>query len=383
MTERDYVLVGGGLQSGLVALALRARRPRADVVVLEAAPRLGGNHTWSFHAADVPDGAGGLIEPLVVASWPGYEVRFPDRTRVVHSRYASISAARFGAVVGAAVGACGWDMRLNTRVVEIGRHHVALESGERLTARCVIDARGPRPVETGCGYQKFFGLEVETGDRWPEPLPVVMDATVAQGDGFHFVYALPLGPTRVLVEDTYFSDSPRLDPTTARTVVERYLTERVRGWRVVRTESGVLPMPWRAQAHPESGALVGGYAGGWFHPATGYSFPAAVRFALAVASVPPEDAPRAVGALARRLGPRCRFARFLNRLLFRLVPPEARWQVFARLYRTLPPGVLARFHALEFSPADAIRMVVGRPPRIDPVRALRRPGRHPWFVLNR
>ena len=40
----------------------------------------------------------------------------------------------------------------------------------------------------------------------PDVLLVVMDATVPQEDGFRFVYALPLDPDRVLVEDTYFSD---------------------------------------------------------------------------------------------------------------------------------------------------------------------------------
>jgi lycopene beta-cyclase len=379
----DYVLVGGGLQSGLLALALKDRRPAARVVVVEAADRLGGNHTWSFHAADVPAAAAPLVEPLVVAAWPAYEVRFPGRTRVVPSRYATISADRFAAVVRGAVESGGWELRLNARAVEVGRHRVALESGEQLAGRCVIDSRGPHAAGSGCGYQTFLGLEVETRDPWPDRRPVVMDARVPQGDGFHFIYTLPLGPTRVLVEDTYFSDSPRLDAAAARAAVEAHLAERVRGWRVVRRESGVLPMPWRADRPPEAaGPVRGGYAGGWFHPATGYSFPVAVRFALAVAAVPPEDAARAAAALAARLEPRRRFARLLNRLLFRLVPPEARWQVFARLYRTLPPGVLARFHALEFSTADALRLLVGRPPRIDPVRALRRPGQYPCLSPN-
>jgi lycopene beta-cyclase len=116
---------------------------------------------------------------------------------------------------------------------------------------------------------------------------------------------------------------------------------------------------------------VGGYAGGWFHPATGYSFPVALRFALAVARVAPQNAPQAAAQLAKQLSRRWQFARFLNRLLFQLVPPESRFQVFARLYRTLPPAVLGRFYAMEFTAADAARILSGRPPRIDLFRALR------------
>jgi len=383
VTHFDYVLIGGGLQSGLLALALSHRQPRARVAVVEVVDRLGGNHTWSFHAADVPQEAAGLVEPLVVASWPGYEVRFPGRVRVVPSRYATITSERFDAVVRAALKERGGELRLRSRAVEVGAASVELSSGEQLHGRCVIDSRGPREAAYGCGYQKFFGLEVETDEPWPDRLPVVMDATVPQADGFHFVYALPLTARRVLVEDTYFSDSPILDQTAARAVIERHLAARVSGWRVVREESGVLPMPWQSAPAPPSAALVGGYAGGWFHPATGYSFPVALRLALAVAAVSPECARGAVDALAGRLGPRWRFARFLNFLLFRLVSPDARWQVFARLYRTLPPAVLERFYSLEFSAADAMRMVVGRPPRIDLLRPLRRPGSNSWFSLSR
>jgi lycopene beta-cyclase len=52
--ERDYVLVGGGLQCGLLALALSARRPAPRLAIIEQADRLGGNHTWCFQDAEVP-----------------------------------------------------------------------------------------------------------------------------------------------------------------------------------------------------------------------------------------------------------------------------------------------------------------------------------------
>ena len=91
-----------------------------------------------------------------------------------------------------------------------------------------------------------------------------------------------------------------------------------------------------------------------------------------MASAPAGEARQAVEFLARRLRLRYRFARFLNRLLFELVPPDARWQVFARLYRDLPAGSLARFYAMEFSVADAARVLIGRPPQIDLLRPFRR-----------
>lgn len=381
--DYDYILVGGGLQNGLIALALANHRPQVRVCILEATERFGGNHTWSFHTADIPAGTETFIEPLIVASWPAYEVRFAGFTRVVPSRYATITAAQFDAVVRQCGAARGWDLRLKTRVAFVASKGVTLESSEVLTARCVIDSRGPSGA-SGCGFQKFLGLEVELSSPWSDHLPVVIDATIPQDDGFHFMYILPLAPTRVLVEDTYFSDGPELDHKSALARVEAYLTRRAVEWRVLREESGVLPMPWQPQSTPAAnGPLVGGYAGGWFHPATGYSFPIALRLARAVASVCPEAAYRAAMALAHRLYPRLCFARLLNWLLFKFVPPDGRRQVFSRLYRTLPPAVLARFYALEFTPADAARILLGHPPRIDLLRPLRRHGSLSWFSSKR
>ncbi len=371
--RRDYLIVGGGLAGGLIALAVRHLQPRATVTVVERGDRPGGNHTWAFHSHDLPPAADGFVRPLVAADWPGYRVQFPGYRRDVPSRYAAISAGRFAA----AVENCGCDLRTRAEAVVVAADRVELADATTLHGRCVIDARGPAAEPpASAGFQKFVGLEVETDRPWPHATPTVMDAVVSQDDGFRFVYALPFTPTRLLVEDTYFSDCPHLDRAKLRSRVGDYLRAAgVRNWRVLREESGVLPMPWaggRVAVNP-TGPLAAGYAGGWFHPATGYSFPLAVRLAVAVASVPPGQAHAAAAGVARRAAPRQRFARFLNRLLFTAVTPAERWQVFRRLYRSLPDSLLARFYALEFGPVDAGRLLVGWPPPLSPSRLFPRP----------
>jgi lycopene beta-cyclase len=371
--RRDYLIVGGGLAGGLIALAVRHRQPAATVTVVERDDRPAGNHTWAFHALDVPPAADGFVRPLVVADWAGYRVRFPGYEREVSERYAAVTADRFAA----AVERSGCELRTGAEAVAVAADRVELADGTTLRGRCVIDARGPvADPPPGCGFQKFVGLEVQTDRPWPHPLPTVMDATVPQDDGYRFVYALPFGPTRVLVEDTYFSDTPHLDRAKLRSRVGDYLRANgIATWRVVREEAGVLPMPWAGGGVRVElgGPLTVGYAGGWFHPATGYSFPLAVRLALAVAAVPPEQATAAASALARRVAPRQRFGRFLNRLLFTLVTPDQRWQVFRRLYRSLPDAVLSRFYACEFGAIDAGRLLVGWPPPLSPSRLIHRP----------
>jgi lycopene beta-cyclase len=107
---------------------------------------------------------------------------------------------------------------------------------------------------------------------------------------------------------------------------------------------------------------VGGYAGGWFHPTTGYSFPVALRLAMHVSSL---DAGKVLGTgwnrLLGRRQSQARFFNLLNRMLFGAVSPAERWNVFERFYR-LPTATIERFYAMDITMADRLRLVVGRPP---------------------
>jgi lycopene beta-cyclase len=193
-----------------------------------------------------------------------------------------------------------------------------------------------------------------------------MDALVPQRDGFHFLYALPLASDRVLLEDTYFSDSPQLDQQRSEGEIMDYARKSgLQVTRVVRRESGILPLPTRFSGpgpESEESPLVGGYQGGWFHPVTGYSFPVAVRLARAVADVEPEALrPRVWPALVREQRAQLRFGLLLNRMLFGAFAPEQRYRAIERFYR-LPPPAVRRFYAMALTRGDRARIVCGRPP---------------------
>ncbi len=284
----DLVLVGGGLQNALIALATCAASHKPRVALVEQAARPGGNHTWSLHAGSIPEAARAFVEPLIVQRWPGHEVRFPGYTRALQGAYATVSSERVAAHVLAALAQRpGSRVLLGRRAQQVGGHEVVLDDGSVLRGSLVVDARGPEVAAFGghAGYQKFLGLELELQQPHRLAQPVVMDARVPQHEGFRFFYLLPLGPRRVLVEDTRFSLSPELDRATLVREVLAYASRLGRIAEIVREELGVLPMPWRGElSAPSASPLLGGYRGGWFHPATGYSFPAALRLACHVAA---------------------------------------------------------------------------------------------------
>src|SRR6186713_772444 len=95
----EIVLVGGGLQSALIALAVLRRRPSTRIALIERERTLGGNHLWSFHEDDVPTEARGFVEPLVVERLTGWEMAFPEVRRNFEIPYASVSSERLHNII--------------------------------------------------------------------------------------------------------------------------------------------------------------------------------------------------------------------------------------------------------------------------------------------
>ena len=381
----DYILVGGGLQNALVALAVLRRRPDARLALVERGRTLGGNHRWSCHLADLPGSAADFAGPLLEVTWPAYEVRFPRFSRRLESRYASFDSRRLHDLVVRAVEAApGSHVFTGCLAAVTGRHEVVLEHGRILRAPLIVDARGPERFAASratpiAGYQKFVGLEMELVSPSRVPVPCLMDAAVEQADGFRFFYVLPVSATQLLVEDTYFSDSSALDRTAVRDGILAYCARRgFEPARIIREEHGVLPLPARSAARPQcTSPLAAGYMGGWFHPTTGYSFPAAIRLAALVAALDPYDlgdphACRTFDTLVREHHVQTRFATALNRMLFGCFAPGDRRHVLERFYR-LPEASIHRFYAMTTTRADRARILCGRPPRgFSPARALAR-----------
>jgi lycopene beta-cyclase len=333
---------------------------------VERGGALGGNHTWSFHSADIPRDAR-FVEPFVAHRWSRYRVRFRSLERVLEEPYAAVTSESLNAVLLERAARGRLELVLNQSATRVSPGGVELSSGASLEAEVVIDSRGPDRFErvNAIGYQKFVGLELEVRVGTAPAEPVLMDACVEQSDGFHFVYSLPFAPDRVLIEDTYFSDTPQLDAAALRARIARYAEENgIVAYRVLREETGVLPLPARAPVHEpdEPGLIRGGYQGGFFHPTTGYSFPLAVRLALEVARSDGSELTLRVARLARSEARQQRFSALLNRLLFDGFEPHERHRVLERFYR-LPAGTVRRFYALQMTPFDRGRVLCGRPPQ--------------------
>jgi len=360
----DIAIVGGGLAGGLAAMALAAKRPELDVRLIEPGP-VGGNHIWSFFDGDIAEKHRWLVAPLVRHYWHGYDVRFPRHRRTLRMGYKSITGEALAEAVATALPA---GHVVADRAKHVAPDHILFARGGRLNARHVIDARGAGNMSAlTCGWQKFVGQALTVKGGHGLAHPVVMDASVAQLDGYRFVYLLPLDAETLFVEDTYYSDSPDLDLDLVRERIGAYAAWRE--WDVAgvsREESGVLPVViagdfdrfWPAA---DRVARIGARAGA-FHATTGYSLPDAVRTAAALPALVDGSALGAtLRARAARGWRRQRFYRLLDAMLFRAAEPAERVRIFERFYR-LPPKLIARFYAGQSTRADKLRILSGKPP---------------------
>ena len=371
MTGRktDFVIVGGGLAGGLIALALRRARPDLSVVLVEAGEALGGNHRWSWFASDLsPDGAA-LMAGFRRSEWDqGYDVRFPGHSRHLSSPYRSLASEDFDAALRRALPA---DTIRRAEVAQLSERGVVLASGEEIPARTVIDCRGQvsAPELTG-GWQVFMGRQLRTEAPHGIERPTIMDARVAQHGGYRFVYVLPLGAHEVFVEDTYYQDTPALDRRALSSRIDAYCAAQ--GWQgePLTHETGVLPVITGGDfaafqvAHRIPGVAVAGARGGFVHPLTSYTLPFAVETALAVAAdadLPGAQLAAMLDARARNHWRRTRFYRRLGSMLMGAALPEERYRVFERFYR-LPETLIERFYAARSTPLDRARVLCGKPP---------------------
>lgn len=394
-TPHDVIIVGGGLAGGLIALALHRHAPWCRFALVEAGRSLGGHHRWSWFATDLGAQAQGLMAGFALNGWDeGYDIAFPGLRRTLPTAYRSLTSAEFHAKLIAELPA---DLvMLGTKAACLDAGGVTLADGTRLAAKRVIDCRPfhASPHLAG-GWQVFLGQHFRCDKPHGLTRPVIMDASVDQiapygnGAAYRFVYVLPLSPTEVFVEDTYYADEPRMDAEVLKGRVADYAHRN--GWKgeVVDQEAGILPVISGGNFNAAlaevaiPGVALAGARGGFSHPLTSYTLPFAVDNALAIAQMiaaRPALTGEELAAFCHRRAKRhwraTAYYRMLSRMLFEAAEPDKRVVVFEHFY-ALQGALVERFYAGRSTWPDRLRILTGKPPVTigRAVRALISPGK--------
>ncbi|WP_308165335.1 lycopene cyclase family protein [Nocardia noduli] len=299
------------------AVASRCLARGLTVTVVDPVPLRRWTATYAAWADELPD----WLDPRVVAATVDRPIVWGYRRHEVDRRYVVFDTERLRAslnIDGATV--------LADRVTELGRDSVVCASGTVLGADRVIDARGvarsPALAEQTAygvvlGPERTEGIEPAFMD-WRRDNGATTDAPPS------FLYVVPLGGGAMLLEETCLAGRPALSTRELRDRLVHRLRSRgieLDGDETV--ERVRFPVQGGHQGRHRFGA-----AGGFTHPATGYSVAAALAAADAVAADSPVHPlrTRAVAAL-RAAGLRALLA----------MPPRDMPEFFDAFF-TLPPA---------------------------------------------
>uniref|UniRef100_UPI000B2CE01D lycopene cyclase family protein n=1 Tax=Nocardia miyunensis TaxID=282684 RepID=UPI000B2CE01D len=285
------------------ALAHRALVRGLTVTVVDPRPTRRWKATYAAWADELP----GWISPAAIAATVARPVAWGTRRFEIDRAYTVFHTAALqdSLEIGAAT-------VVTDRVEQILRprlsrapESVRLSGGEVRHARRVIDARGV-PRSPGRAEQTAYGVVLQR-DRWDEPMFMDWraDNGASPGEPRSFLYAVPLGAAGILLEETCLAGRPALDQTRLRDRLHTRM--RCRGIEFDGSEP-VERVRFALQGgRPGAGRF--GAAGGFLHPATGYSVAAALTTADAVvAGASTGSAPARAVHLAREAGLRALLA---------------------------------------------------------------------------
>ncbi len=329
----DVLIVGGGPAGR--ALAGECARRGLDTVLLDPAPARPWQATYGMWSAELP----GSLPPSVVAA------RARGRAVAVTSHglgweYAVLDVPALRAHLDAGLDG----VRIHTGRAVAGRDGVVtLADGGELRARVVVDAGGrAQPLgriepsrNVAAAEQTAYGIVVDERVAAPVVAPgdaLFMDWRPDHGEAGWptFLYAIPLGSGRVLLEETSLARRPGLPLAVLR---RRLLARLARHGSTppsdAETEKVTFPVDRPHHPGPAFGA-----AAPLVHPATGFSLAASLRLAPAVAEalVTGRDVRSVVWTPAARAVHR--FRRIGLEALLRMPPTEV--PAFFELFFSLP-----------------------------------------------
>lgn len=328
------LVVGGGPAGRALAGACIAQNLRTTL--LDAAPDAPWTATYGAWAHDLP----ALPDAVVAARAPGRAIARTEHR--LDRDYAVLDVPALRAHLDAGLG----EVRAGRARRLAGPDTVELTDGTRVRARMIVDAAGHRqplsPARSGvAAQQSAYGVVVDEATAAPLVAPgeaLFMDWRADHGEPAWptFLYAVPLGGGRVLLEETSLARRPGLPLP----VLRRRLLARLASHGVVPPTDALVErvlFPVDTPAHRTSGVLGFGAAASFVHPATGFSVADALTLAPRVADALARGGVAAATAVVR--SPQARAVHRLRRVgleaLLRM--PADRVPDFFEVFFTLPP----------------------------------------------
>ena len=274
----DYIICGGGASGLLLAYRIcnDAYFKDRSILLIEKDIKNTNDRTWCFWESGEGD-----LEELVHKSWDqayfsadAFELDFslqPFRYKMIRSLdfYKSMNnkLAKFDQLTQIKAKVSSIDENLVT--TEVQSYHGDLVFSSIYNPKSITQQK-KHPVL----LQHFVGQVVQTQNPCFDPGRIeFMNFNVPQKGNTRFMYVLPLGSNKALLEYTLFSENV-LERIEYLDAIAAFLKELPTGdYEIIEEEEGKIPMTcYRFDLKNSSKILHIGTAGGWTKPSTGYAF---------------------------------------------------------------------------------------------------------------
>ena len=343
----DYIILGAGA-AGLSLLLRMLQQPalsQKQILLIDRSPKTSNDRTWCFW-----EQAPGFFEHLVHHQWPALWVKHPNGAKALQMKgytYKMIRGIDFYRHAFAQI-----KQAANVQVVFAPVQHVSVHEGvvtvqdiryqaEHIFSSVLLQEPTLKP---GQHYllQHFKGWWIETARPCFNPQEAdFMNFCTPQHHGAAFVYALPVSPTRALIEYTLFTPEPLTDAQYEEGLtrfINQQLTLSTGQYRITDMETGIIPMTNLRFPLQEGRVTYIGTAGGQTKASTGYTFQNIQKHSQAIVHrltnglpLPPPNTPARYG--------------FYDSVLLRILSerkPEGA-DVFYRLFTKNPATRLFKF----------------------------------------
>ena len=276
----DYLFAGAGASATLLLMCMEKQGMLKDkkILILDPDAKHNNDKTYCFWS-DNSEQINVQCQPLISHQWSEVSVNRNEQESLLPKKYFHISGIDVYKELRRIIEQHNLH-RIQSSVVEL----TPFENGVKvitdnniLESTIVFDSRPPKylPLKKDDAHllQSFIGYVITTDEPISNTNCVdLMDFNVDQLGSTQFMYVLPLGEGKTLVELTRFG-LELITENEAKPILDVYINQRFGNYQIVNIETGCIPM---STADISFEALpgvisIGGRAGA-VKPSTGYAF---------------------------------------------------------------------------------------------------------------
>lgn len=351
--QYDYIITGAGC-AGLSLLRRMMMHPfftEKKILLIDKAPKNINDKTWCFWEQQP-----GLFEDIVYHRWQQidfYSNHFSARYDLAPYQYKMIrSIDLYAAVIKKAKQFSNVDI-IHEEVETVSgdtSYATANTKNKKFTASYIFNsiifnnwqqqASLEKNIVVLLQHFKGWLIETET-EAFDERIATFMDFRISQEKGTAFVYVLPVAKNRALIEYTLFSEKV-LNADEYDHALNVYISNqlKINAYKLLHTESGVIPMTNYAFPKGEGRIINIGSAAGQIKGSSGYSFQFIQKHSAKImdALVKGEDPLQLSSVLEKRF--HLYDAALLNVLKHKKISGDT---LFAQLFKNNSPQAVFKF----------------------------------------